>query len=672
MSNEQVFSLDSDEVDLFLQEVNGHLQAIEAGILSLEHVVDPEILNSTFRAAHTLKAVAATVGHRPMAELTHGMETLLDAVRQGRLTLAVGVSDELLTIVDVLRALRDQVVQPGAPAVDVAPWLIRLGELLRAPAAPPESLLQPAQPSLSPEQAHMAEEYRKQGLSLLYVYAVADPASFSPAARLLQVAQATATSGTILVQQPSTNELLRDQHQGFIGMVVAASPDLQHLEQLVRQVDEIAVVQVQPWAQLPPAGSAPVGTTAAVAPAAEIHPALEMDKTVQIHVDRLDALLDLVGEMVTDRTRLLQVEETMRARYGKAEQITALRDIVSHLGKMIDQLQEEVMQARMMPISSIWDKFPRLVRDAARAAGKQVNLDLRGEATELDRSILAAINDPLIHLLRNAVDHGIETPEVRALSGKTPAGTILLTAEHQEGQVIITIRDDGQGINPERTRRAAVRHGLLSEEEAAHLGDEESIALIFRPGLSTSERVTETSGRGVGLDVVRTNVSRIGGSVAVETDQGQGTTFRISLPLTLAIMQTMLVALGDDVYAIPMTSIVESMYVDDVQVNTVKGSRAIRWRDTILPLLALNSFFANPYRQEAHGKAAIIAVAWGKLQAGLVVDRIIGKQEIVVKPFGSIIGTAPGLSGCTIMGNGRIALIVDVPGLINAAIQGQR
>jgi two-component system chemotaxis sensor kinase CheA len=314
------------------------------------------------------------------------------------------------------------------------------------------------------------------------------------------------------------------------------------------------------------------------------------------------------------------------------------------------------------------------VRDTARAGNKEVTLVIDGEATELDRSIIEAIRDPMVHLLRNAVDHGIERPEEREAAGKGPAGTLRVSAEHVEGQIVITVTDDGRGIDSGEIRQAAVTSGLITEEEATRLGDDEAVTLIFRPGLTTAEEVTDLSGRGVGLDVVRTNVGRIGGSVAVESEPGWGTTFRITLPLTLATVETMLVSLGDDTYAIPLTSIVESLYLEDVAISSIKGLPAIQWRERVLPLLDLSSFFGKETSESLpeelqDARRAIVVVTWGRLQAGLMVDRIIAKQEIVAKPLGSIIGNVPALSGCTILGDGSIALIVDVPSLINVTMQ---
>jgi two-component system chemotaxis sensor kinase CheA len=537
--------------------------------------------------------------------------------------------------------------------------------------------------------------YREQGYAIFEIQVAVAADASAPAARLLQAAVALGQGGQIIAQCPSQDELLNDQHDGRLWLILATWTSADAVEDLLGNVSDLAGFRVQPYATEAPARSPVKDGSASSFESLRVL----TSETVRISVERLDNLMNLVGELVTDRTRLVQIEAMLRARYGKGGDIGTLDETLSHLSQITNQLQEEVMRARLLPISQLFDRFPRMVRDVARAADKQVDLVIEGETTELDRSIIEAIGDPLVHLLRNAIDHGIESPQARVSAGKPPTGSVRLTAAHAEGQIVITMQDDGRGIDPEQTRRAAVRHGLISEDEAACLDDEEAIALIFRPGLSTAEQITGVSGRGVGLDVVRTNINQVGGSVVVENQVGHGVTFRVMLPLTLAILPTMLVALGEDVYAIPLTSIVESLYLSDVTMSSVKGNPAIQWRNQVLPLLHLRQFFdcglrtlALPQRLERRAgasavdssskiqaskseiqnqKSAIVAVTWGKLQAGLIVDRIIGKQEIVVKPFGSLIGSVPGLSGCTILGNGRIALIVDVPGLINAAMQAR-
>ncbi|HMR67908.1 MAG TPA: chemotaxis protein CheA, partial [Anaerolineae bacterium] len=399
-------------------------------------------------------------------------------------------------------------------------------------------------------------------------------------------------------------------------------------------------------------------------------------KTVRISIERLDALMNLVGELVTNRNRLQRVEDNLRMQYGKADEVAELSESSADLARVVDQLQEEVMRARMLPISSLFDKFPRIVRDVARASGKQINLVVDGATTELDRSLIEVIGDPLIHLLRNAVDHGIETPAEREAAGKSATGTVKLAAAHVEGHVVITIADDGNGIDTARVRRSAVKRGMITEEHAAQMSEDEAIDLIFLPNLSTAEKLTDISGRGVGMDVVRTNVERLSGSIFVESQMGKGTTFRVTLPLTLAIIETMLVELYHAVYAIPLTSINDVLYLADQEVSTIVTHRAIQWRASVLPLIDLRHFFtdlrfSNGVGPDPH-RQAVVSVAWGKQQAGLVVDRIIGKQGIVVKTLSPMIGEVPGISGATILGDGRIALILDIPSLVNATLRQRR
>ncbi|MBN1889474.1 MAG: chemotaxis protein CheA [Thermoflexales bacterium] len=686
MDDSPVFALEADEVDIFLQDVNEHLQAMESGILGLEAAggltADLDTLNAVFRAAHTLKAIAGAVGHQPMAELTHAIESLFDRMREDSFSPTQELTDVLLNAVDALKALRDEIAHQQPSRLEVAPILDQLRALssVSQPTSSPLTRLSDISISSPPS---LSDVSISPGQTLLEINVKAEAGSFSPAARLLQAAMAMADLGQVLAQRPGEEELLEDRHEGCLWLVLATGAGAQAVEEALANVSELAEFQVHPYTAAPReramASRQPIARQRPQIKAErEAHPA---EQTVRIGVERLDVLMNLVGELVTDRTRLVQTEETLRAHYGKEEVIGTLNNTISHVSQIIDQLQDEVMRARLLPIAHLFDKFPRLVRDTARASGKQVKLVIEGEDTELDRSVIEAIGDPLIHLLRNAVDHGIERPEVRAAAGKPSAGLLRLVAGHAEGQIVITVTDDGGGVDTASARQAAVKRGMISEEEAARLSDDEAIMLIFQPGLSTAEQVGGVSGRGVGLDVVRTNINRVGGSVVVDSRVGYGTSFRVTLPLTLAIVPTMLVGLGDDTYAIPMTSIIESLYLSDANLHGVRGRPAIRWRGQVLPLLNLREFFYTPpsplrgASEAAAGgaaKKAVVAVAWGKLQVGLIVDRIIGKQEIVIKPLGPVIGNTPGLAGCTIMGSGRIALIVDVPGLVNMASRTQK
>jgi two-component system chemotaxis sensor kinase CheA len=675
------FDIEAGELEIFLQDVNEHLEAIEAGILRLEQspelgegqAADLATLNGVFRAAHTLKAVAATIGHQQMADLTHTLETLFDRMREGELVPTQVVTDGLLLAADALKALRDEVVNLQPSDVDVDTILARLRALMEntddggAAQAAGSPL---AQRRLTEAEATQARDLYKDGYAILGIDIAAVGASV-PAARLLQAAMALEQVGHIITQHPSQSDLLKENNeQDRMWLVLGTKADTDAIEQALVDIAELSEPRVQPYA---------IDTPAAAPPSSSQYPANATEqgneKTVRINVEHLDTLMNLVGELVTDRTRLEQLESTMRVRYGRDESVAAVNELSTHFSRVVDQLQQEVMQARMLPIGRLFTKFPRLVRDVARAAGKQVNLIIEGEATELDRSVIEVIGDPLIHLLRNAVDHGIEQPGEREAVGKPATGTVWLTAGHEEGHIVVTVRDDGRGIDPARIRKAAVSRRLMSEEEVAQLDDDSAISLIFQPNLSTAEQVSDVSGRGVGLDVVRANVKRLSGSVVVESEVGVGTTFRLTLPLTLAILQTMLVSLGGDVYAIPLAGIVETLYLSDANVSSVKGKPVIRWRDSVLPLVHLRRFFARPGLDVAPpGKngGAVVTVAWGRQQVGLIVDELIGKREIVIKSLSPIFGNVPGLSGCAILGDGRVGLIIDIPSLVNATVQLQR
>ena len=699
--NVLTFEIEADELEIFLQDVDEHLQAMETGILDLEQNGDADTLNTTFRAAHTIKAVAATVGHTRMSELTHTLETLFDAMREGTLSPAPAVTDELLATVDVLKALRNEVVTRRSSGVDVDTCLARLralkddgsggqnkssATLLLEKSEPPGD----AQSLLTAEQAAQVEGYREEGYDVMEVDVTTRVGTFAPGARLLQAALALAEVGRVITQRPAQTDLIGDPHGGHLWLILATQAGTKTVEETLSHVSDMAGFWVRPCTLEAESRKQEAGGQVSDVPVRQQDQAVQRpgdqtrtrptDQTVRIGVERLDTLMTLVGELVTDRTRLVQIHDTLRSQYGgngvqrSNGAIGALSDMVTHFDRVVDRLQEEVLQARMLPIEHIFAKFPRLVRDVARAAGKQVDLVIEGEATELDRSIIEVIGDPLIHLLRNAVDHGIESPQERIAAGKPPTGAVWLTAAHEAGHIVITVTDDGRGIDPGRIRRSAVSRGLMSEEDVVQLDDDAAINLVFLPNLSTAERVTDVSGRGVGLDVVRTNVKQLSGTVEVGNDVGHGTTFRVTLPLTLAIVQAMMVELGDDVHAIPLAGIVETFYLSDVNVSSVKGKPVVQWRDRVLPLVDLGQFFAQTgaWQKNSVSRQTVVVVTWGKLQVGLVVDRLIGKQEIVIKALTSFIGSVPGLSGCTILGDGRIALILDISGLISAYLQAQR
>ncbi|MCG3210029.1 MAG: Chemotaxis protein CheA [Anaerolineae bacterium] len=683
MDTKLTFDIEADELEIFLDEVNEHMQVMESGILELERTTDAALVNAVFRAAHTIKALAGTVGHHQMADITHTMENIFDAVRTQQLVANQAIIDDLLGAVDVLKTLRDEIITQEASGIDVTATLAALKAVAGGQSAAGSNGAQAA-PRLSPAELALVDQARQNNKLIFEAEVTTGPDTFAPAARLMQAAMALEEAGQVVSQHPNLTQLANGEHNGKLwAVVVAKNGSSAEIEALLADVSDLAGFNVRPY-NLSPAAPSPAEQVApqpvpsqenGKSPKPATKTELTAEKTVRISVERLDALMNLVGELVTNRNRLQQVEDELRLLHGKEEAMGQLNETSTHMGRVVDQLQEEVMRARMLPISSLFDKFPRIVRDVARVAGKQVNLIIEGGTTELDRSLIEVIGDPLIHLLRNAVDHGIEPPAAREAAGKPATGTVNLSAAHVEGQIVISIVDDGRGIDPDKVRRAAIKRGLMSEERAAQLSDTEAIDLIFEPNLSTAEKVTDVSGRGVGMDVVRTNVERLSGAVEVESALGKGTTFRVTLPLTLAIVDTMLVQLSNGVFAIPLTSINDVLYLSEVQVSTLTGQQAIRWRGSVLPLIDLKKFFADPRMPNVDlndAKRAIVSVAWGKQKSGLVVDKIIGKQGIVVKSLSRIMGELPGISGGTILGDGRIALIIDVPSLMNAALRARR
>lgn len=391
-----------------------------------------------------------------------------------------------------------------------------------------------------------------------------------------------------------------------------------------------------------------------------------IDKTVRTSVERLDNLMNLIGELITDRNRMNQLRRDLEVQYRGSPQIEALSETIIHVGRITDMLQSEVMSIRMLPISNVFNKFPRLVRDLARKAEKQIDLVMRGEDTELDRSVIEEISDPLIHLIRNAVDHGIETTTERLANGKPERGIIMLTARHEQGRIFITVEDNGRGIDIERVKAKAVEKGLISQAEADAMDKEEAIDLIFRSGLSTAKVISDVSGRGVGMDIVRANIERLNGNVQVETWPGKGTQFTIILPLTLAIVPTLLVKVTHQTYAIPLVTVSETLRIRPHEIQTINGKPVITLREHVLPVIRLSDIFElddNSYNQTDHGYDYIVVVRSGKNQFGIIVDELIGEEEVVVKSLSSVLGDVIGVSSAAILGDGQVTLIVDIQGI---------
>ncbi len=374
--------------------------------------------------------------------------------------------------------------------------------------------------------------------------------------------------------------------------------------------------------------------------------------------------MNLVGELVLGRNRLLRITQQLAAKYEGDELVEALAETMDQVDFITTDLQMAVMKTRMVPIARVFNRFPRVVRDLARELKKEVKLIIEGEDTELDRSIVEEIGDPLVHLVRNAIDHGIEPPEEREFLGKPRQGTLRLAAYHEGNHIVILVEDDGRGIDIEKVKKKALERGLVTENELAKMSEKDILNLIFLPGFSTAEKVTDVSGRGVGMDVVKTNIEKLNGTIEINTQKGKGTQIVIKIPLTLAIIQSLLVQVGEEIYAIPLVSVVEAVKINTDEIQHVEGQEIIILRDSVLPLVELSRVFDIP-TERREKSIYVVVLSIGERRFGLIVDRLIGQEEIVIKSLGNYLSSVPGISGATIMGDGRVTLIIDVASLAN-------
>lgn len=390
-----------------------------------------------------------------------------------------------------------------------------------------------------------------------------------------------------------------------------------------------------------------------------------MEQTIRVDVSRLDALLNLVGELVLSRNRLAQLSSELDNKFENEYLIEQLIETTSQIGMNTTELQLAVMKTRMIPIGKVFNKFPRMVRDLSRDTGKEIELIITGEETELDKSVVEEIGDPLIHMIRNSCDHGVERPEVREAKGKPRKGEVRLSAYHEGNHIVIEIKDDGAGMDPEVLKRKAIEKRVITPEEASAMDNNQAFGLIFKPGFSTAEKVTNVSGRGVGMDVVRTNVEKLNGIISIESELGKGTTFYLKLPLTLAIIQALLVEISGETFAIPLVSVIETVRISTAEVHSFEGREVLKLRDRVLSLVRLDEVF--DLDESIHEDLYVVVVALAEKQLGFIVDKLIGQEEIVIKSLGEYIGGNPGIAGATITGNGRVRLIIDVAGVIELA-----
>lgn len=687
------------EIGVFLDELEEKLQIINENLLILEREPDNhEVLQEIFRAAHTIKGSSGIMGYEKMASLTHEIESLFDKIRNGEMTVDSDMINVLFEALDTLNTLKKEVTGEKVE-IDTTEVLAKLKICLneedcadaaqeakaettatRATEATETSVVK-AEHQWQPIDEVLEAVIREAEVKGFLAYQIAislDAGTQMKSVRAFLIFETLQQMGEIVSSNPAAEDLQEGRFDLDFEVVLLTKEEQYQVENTIMSIAEVSDVKIKliatlqaveeqpktakPTEKTTKLGSAP--KTSDSTPANGQTPAKTV-KTVRVDVQKLDSLMNLVGELVIDRTRLVRFAEIFESKFGSDDLAETINEISNHLGQVTGDLQEQIMKARMLPIAQIFNRFPRMVRDTAQKLGKEIDFIVEGKETELDRNVIEMIGDPLIHLIRNSIDHGIESPEERQRLGKPTVGKLLLKASYHESHIVITIQDDGKGIDADKIRQKAIANGLYDQETAARVSDREVLDLIFKAGFSTAKEVSDLSGRGVGLDVVRTAIEQINGMVELDTKVGVGTKFTIRLPLTLAIIRSLMVNLGNQVYAFPLSNVQETLRVNSNEIRRIGNNEVIVVRERILPLLRLSEHFGMGSSQA--DRLFVVIIASAEKRVAVVVDALLGEQEIVIKSLGEYLGEVPGLSGATILGDGRVALIIDSRGIIKEA-----
>jgi two-component system chemotaxis sensor kinase CheA len=637
---------------MFMAEAREHLQELNLAVVRVEETPDDrETVDEIFRIAHSLKGMSATMGFEGMASLTHNMEDVFDLLKQRRGGLDRAAIDVLLECLDALEAAVDAIEADGTEHLDPAALNDRLQALVRAPEAEPDE----AADAGAPDPAVLAAAASATGTRVVHLTVNLSDDTLMPSVRAYMVLAALGEHGELAASVPH-----HDDVESFDGRVVQAWLASAHEDEAVlttlRAVPDVAGATAAEFdataaAAEPVVAEEPAAAEAAPAPAAEAdRPATHKKAaaTVRVDAERLDQLMHSMGELVVHRTLV----ESLAAHAD----VPGLSQAMQELTRSSQALQAMVMQVRMIPVDAVFMRFPRLVRDLSSKLSKDVELKLVGKDTELDRTVVESLGDPLVHLIRNSLDHGLEPPEERVAAGKAKTGTLEISARHAGGNVVIEVRDDGRGIDPAKVGTRAVERGLITAEVAAVLDGKGAAELLFLPGFSTAEVTSDISGRGVGMDAVRTMIRELGGEVTLTSELGQGTMAQIRLPLTLAIMAALLVEAGGQPFAIPLDRVERTLRLADQTVRSVAGQRMLVLRDGVLPLLDGATALGNEPGTDADHA---VIVRGQDRRLALAVTRLVGQRELVTRPLPSGVADRAAVSGGAVLSDGRIALIVD-------------
>ena len=698
----------SQYLEIFIDETKEHLQTLSDQIMILEQ--EPEnmdVINEIFRAAHSLKGMAGTMGFKRMQRLTHDMENVFQEVRSGNMTVQPELVDVLFRGLDALEAYLAEILETANEGTEDNDEIINTlnaiakkadGDKSGAPAKEETKPAEQAETSSSPAatgdeakyesiqisdfEKNTFEKAKKESQNIFGITVYLQETCILKAARAFLVFKALEELGEVIKAVPSVQDIEDEKFDLDFSLVYFTKESLEKVKKAIESVSEVKKAVIGPFditaldsiqaphaevkvteAETKPSAVASATQQAvkkAEAPAAKKTPAKPtVGRTVRVDIEKLDVLMNLVSELIIAKNGLVSMSATddSKNESGFNEQIEYLESVTTNL-------HESVMKVRMVPIESVVNRFPRMIRDLSKKLGKKMELHMSGEETELDRTVIDEIGDPLQHLLRNSADHGLESNEERIALGKDEIGHIYLDAYQDGNNVNIEVRDDGAGINVDKVRNKAIEKGTITPEQAETMSDKEIIDLLFRPSFSTAEQITDVSGRGVGLDVVKTKIEGLGGNIECKSVMGEGSSFIIRLPLTLAIIQALMVELGSEKYAIPLGSI---QTIEDIQFSEVKHvqtKEVINLRGTVIPLIRLDKILDVEPGEFQPESLTVVIVKKGDKQAGLVVDNLIGQQEIVIKPIGDYIHCSKLISGATILGNGEIALILEANTLV--------
>ncbi|MGE7664994.1 chemotaxis protein CheW [Ureibacillus composti] len=690
-------------LEMFIEESKEHLQACSEHLLELEkNPQDLSVVNEIFRSAHTLKGMSATMGYEDLADLTHKMENVLDAIRNEKIHVTTEILDVVFESVDHLEAMVFDIADGGDGKRNVAETVEKLKNIESGnPVTPTQQ--EPKQvdhevaattvvasaPKLEYDDFEKTVLIQSidQGFNAIEIAVSLRADCLLKAARVYMVFDILEKSGDVIKSNPTVDKLEEEQFdQDFYVAFISKEPaeELQKKIMKVSEVEKVTVVQLSQETLKPSTTEETVQTAPSTPTLQEVNEPSQSDnssnaviaqksetpakaqvsekkhassKTIRVSIERLDILMNLFEELVIDRGRLQSISTEVNH--------SELTETVERMSRVMGDLQNIVLTMRMVPVETVFNRFPKMVRSLSRDLHKKINLEIIGAETELDRTVIDEIGDPLVHLIRNSLDHGIECPEARVAKGKPEEGTVILRAYHSGNYVFIEIEDDGAGINRDKVLKKAIDKGIVTKDAALRLSDKEINELILASGFSTADQISDISGRGVGLDVVKSTIESLGGSISIESTQDVGSIFSIQLPLTLSIISVMLVEIETEIYAVPLSSIIETSIIKKSDILNAHKQKVIDFRGKIVPLIFLDEIFEVPRQQAIDDEyLSVVIVRKGDKLAGLVVDSFIGQQEIVLKSLGNYLTNIFAISGATILGNGQVALIVDCNALM--------